>query len=107
RQMRSVYGGDVTVVNDAQLLVPAAGHDAGVAVIVGTGSIVVGSSPTDSMLVSGGHGWLFGDPGSAPGLVREAVRLLLTRRDQAADDDVLGRLLTEFFGVDDVTGLIY
>ncbi|WP_166984113.1 BadF/BadG/BcrA/BcrD ATPase family protein [Paramicrobacterium fandaimingii] len=107
RQMQSAYGRSVTVVNDAQLLVPAAGHAAGLAVIVGTGSIVVGSSPGDPMIVAGGHGWLFGDPGSAPGIVRESVKLLLQRRDQVAGDDELGRRLTEFFDVDDVTGLIY
>ncbi|QPZ39197.1 BadF/BadG/BcrA/BcrD ATPase family protein [Paramicrobacterium chengjingii] len=106
-QLRSVYGQNVTVVNDAQLLVPAAGQSAGVAVIVGTGSIVVGASPTDTMIVAGGHGWLFGDPGSAPGVVREAVKKLLTRRDEGRKVDILGRRLIAHFGVSDITGLIY
>ncbi|GAB2509375.1 BadF/BadG/BcrA/BcrD ATPase family protein [Paramicrobacterium agarici] len=107
RLMEAAYGRDVTVVNDAQLLVPAAGHDAGLAVIVGTGSIVVGSSPAEPMLVSGGHGWLFGDPGSAPGIVRESVKHVLQGRDQNAGSDLLTRRLTDFYDVNDVTGLIY
>lgn len=106
-QLRSAAVRNVTVVNDAQLLVPAAGQSAGIAVIVGTGSIAVGASPTEKMLIAGGHGWIFGDPGSAPGVVREAVKKLLTRRDDDQEDDILGQRLIAHFGVSDITGLIY
>lgn len=107
QQLRSAYRQPVTVVNDAQLLVPASGQNSGLAVIVGTGSIVVGSSPSEAMLIAGGHGWLLGDPGSAPGIVREAVKKLLQRRDETQGDDLLGQRLMQHFDVSDVTGLIY
>lgn len=99
--------GPVRVVNDAELLIPAAGHHSGIAVIAGTGSIVVGTAAHTDMIVSGGHGWLFGDPGSAPALVRDAVRAVLAARDRGEQPDELADELMEHFGVCDVTGLIY
>ena len=66
--------GAVEVVNDAELLVPAAGYGVGVGVVAGTGSIAVARRPDRTMLVAGGWGWILGDEGSAPGLVREAAR---------------------------------
>ena len=106
-QVKAVYPGPVSVYNDAELLVPAAGHDYGVSVVIGTGSIVVGSSPERRMIVSGGHGWLIGDPGSAPGLTREAVKKVLTNRDRGGALDALGTRMLARFGAADEPGLIH
>lgn len=106
-QLEAVQSGHVTVSNDAELLVPASGHDQGIAVIAGTGSVVVASFADRESIVVGGHGWLFGDPGSAPGLVREAVKAILTRRDQRLGPEPLGAKLIAHFGVADETELQY
>ena len=64
----------LVVVNDAELLVPAAGFQRGIGVVAGTGSVAVSRLADTTMLVAGGWGWFLGDEGGAVGLVREAVR---------------------------------
>lgn len=81
--------GLVVVVSDAMLVLPAAGLDAGVAVICGTGSVAVGAAGERSVQ-AGGWGYLLGDEGGGYWLVREALRLLLSRRDRARPPGELG-----------------
>jgi glucosamine kinase len=81
--------GAVLVVNDAELLVPAAGFDHGVGVVAGTGSIAVARLPDRTMLVAGGWGWLLGDEGGAVGLVREAARAVRGALDSGYTTDPL------------------
>lgn len=89
------------VVNDAFLL-PAAhsrsplrGDSAGL--VVGTGSIAVARDAGGNSLYVGGWGWLLGDPGSAWGTVREAVRQLTLRADRS-DRPEQGRLARTLLG---------
>lgn len=90
-------GWPARAVNDAALLVPAAGLDAGIGIISGTGAIGVGADAAGELLVTGGWGWVIGDEGGAAGLVREATRRALTAHDDgAADDGLLGALLAAF-----------
>jgi glucosamine kinase len=70
------------VVNDALLLVPADRINTTAGLVIGTGSIAVARDPAGRSLYSGGWGWLIGDPGSAWGLVRDAVRALAQQQDQ-------------------------
>jgi glucosamine kinase len=70
--------GDVLVVDDASLVLPAAGLAEGVAVICGTGSIATGSWRGREAW-AGGWGYLLGDEGSGYWIVRAAVRALLGR----------------------------
>ncbi|HTJ31902.1 MAG TPA: BadF/BadG/BcrA/BcrD ATPase family protein [Dactylosporangium sp.] len=96
------------VTNDAALLVPAAGLSTGIGVIAGTGSIAVAVGREEdgaALRFAGGWGWVIGDEGSAPALVREAVRAALTRRDAGGPPDVLLPVLLEAFGVGSATGL--
>lgn len=88
------------VVNDAALLVPAAGLRAGIGLIAGTGSIAV--ARMDGRLVTaGGWGWVLGDEGGAAGLVREAARAVLGQLDSGEPADPLARrLLTAFEATD-------
>lgn len=79
----------VRVVNDAELVVPAAGLREGIGVIAGTGSIAVARKADGAMLVAGGWGWIFGDEGSAPGLVREAARAVRNAIDLGEETDGL------------------
>jgi len=95
----------VTGVNDAALLVPAAGLRSGIALISGTGAIGVGQDADGRPLASGGWGWVIGDEGGAAGIVREAVRTALRSHDDGeGDDGLLGALLAAF-GVADAERL--
>lgn len=87
----------VHCVNDAALLVPAAGLDEGIGLIAGTGAIGVAADAAGSPLASGGWGWVIGDEAGAAGLVREATKAaLLAHDDGEPDDGLLGALLSEF-----------
>jgi len=90
-------GVSASVVNDAALLIPAAGLDSGIGIIAGTGSIGVGTDRTGAVLFTGGWGWVLGDEGSAPAIVREATKAALAAYDAGLDDDgLLAALLTHF-----------
>jgi glucosamine kinase len=85
--------GRVVVVTDAMLVLPAAGLGAGVAVICGTGSVAVGVDGERSVQ-AGGWGYLLGDEGGGYWIVREAVRLLLSRRERGCSlGDLADQLL--------------
>ncbi|MGW1208121.1 N-acetylglucosamine kinase [Streptomyces sp. NPDC002499] len=94
-----------TVVNDASLLVPAAGLTDGIGVIAGTGSIAVGTSADGTVLFAGGWGWVLGDEGSAPAIVREATKAALAAHDKRRPDDGLLAELLAHYGVPDAPAL--
>ncbi|HEY2522101.1 MAG TPA: BadF/BadG/BcrA/BcrD ATPase family protein [Streptosporangiaceae bacterium] len=96
--------GTVIVVNDASLVLPAAGLDEGVAVICGTGSIAVGTWQGREAR-SGGFGYLLGDEGSGYWITRAAVRALLDRRDRAVPLGVLGEVLLTAAGASHIDEL--
>ena len=84
-------------VNDAALLVPAAGLEHGLGLIAGTGSIGVGRTATGDSLIAGGWGWVIGDEAGAAGIVREATRAALFAHDGGdPDDGLLAALLVSF-----------
>ena len=96
--------GTVVIVNDAMLVLPAAGLDEGVAVICGTGSIAVGRW-RDREARTGGFGYLLGDEGSGYWITRAAVRALLDRRDRGVPLGVLGDRLLAAAGADNIDAL--
>ena len=101
--------GTVIVVNDAMLVLPAAGLDEGVAVICGTGSIAVGAWP-GRQARSGGFGYLLGDEGSGYWITRAAVRALLDRRDRGVPLGALGETLLAAAGashIDELQRMFY
>lgn len=89
----------VRCVNDAELLIPAAGISSGIALIAGTGAIGVGRNSRGETLTSGGWGWVLGDDAGATGIVREATRAVLLAHDNGTPDDGLLEALTSSFGV--------
>ncbi len=97
--------GKVLVVNDSELMVPAAGYSSGIGVVAGTGSIAVARTPGGDMLVAGGWGWILGDEGSAPALVRDAAKAVRGAIDTGHMDDVLIGALMQELGTDDPTML--
>ena len=82
--------GLVAIVSDAMLVLPAAGLDAGIALICGTGSVAVGTF-RERAVQAGGWGYLLGDEGGGYWIVREALRTLLRRREQGRPAGELGR----------------
>ncbi|MCP2329139.1 N-acetylglucosamine kinase-like BadF-type ATPase [Hamadaea flava] len=97
----------VTVVNDGELLLPAAGLRSGVAVVVGTGSIALHDDGSGGVHRAGGWGWILGDDGSASALVRDAARAVLTADDQGQPPSQLADVLTQSFGVATILDLAY
>lgn len=85
----------VLVVHDTQLMLAAAGLDAGVVLISGTGSVAWGRRPDGGHFRAGGWGYLLGDEGSGWWVAREAVRHALARHDRGLPHDaVTAALLT-------------
>jgi N-acetylglucosamine kinase-like BadF-type ATPase len=85
----------------------AFGGGAGVVVIAGTGSVVYGIDEKGAAETLGGWGYLFGDEGSAFGLVRDALAAMMWAQD--AGDDTLSdeaRAACEFFGVASLRALV-
>lgn len=98
-------GAAVKVVNDSELLVPAAGYADGIGIVSGTGSIAVARSRQGRMLAAGGWGWILGDEGGAAGLVREAARAIRGAVDEDRLDDPLIALFLAAVGASEVTKL--
>lgn len=99
--------GPVLVVNDSELLGPAMGFRSAIAVVCGTGSIVVGRNGSGELVKVGGYGWLLGDPGAAPSLVREAVVAILQADDAGVNPGPLAKALIAHYGSPDPVGLGY
>ena len=98
-------GVPAVVVNDAALLVPAAGLASGIGVIAGTGSIAVGTDTDGDTLFAGGWGWVIGDEGSAPAILRDATKAALNAHDAGSPDDGLLAALLAHFAVADPQAL--
>lgn len=79
---RHVPGVRVVIVNDAEIVL-AAGTPAGwgVAVICGTGSIVVGRNPEGRTARAGGWGYILGDEGSGYAIGQAALRAIMRAGD--------------------------
>ncbi|GAA2090310.1 BadF/BadG/BcrA/BcrD ATPase family protein [Pseudolysinimonas kribbensis] len=92
-------------VNDAALLVPAAGLETGIGVIAGTGAIGVSTAADGRPLITGGWGWIIGDEAGSAGIVREATRAALLAHDDGEPDDGLLAALLGAFGVADAERL--
>lgn len=95
----------VACVNDAALLVPAAGFTEGLGLISGTGAIGVARTADGRDFVTGGWGWVIGDEAGAAGLVREATRAALLAHDDGDPDDGLLGALLRAYGVADAERL--
>lgn len=93
----------VRVVNDAELLPPAVGLSEGIGVVAGTGSIAVARNGHGAMLVAGGWGWVFGEEGSAPGFVRDAIRAIRGVLDSGERTEGLYEALRRSTGAESVT----
>jgi glucosamine kinase len=84
--------GNVLVVSDAELVLPAAGLAEGIAVICGTGTIAAGTWRGREAR-AGGWGYLLGDEGGGYWIVRMAIRALLSRQESGLPPGDLGARL--------------
>ncbi|QYM65653.1 BadF/BadG/BcrA/BcrD ATPase family protein [Microbacterium sp. Se5.02b] len=82
RELGRLWRGPVRVVNDSELMAPAMDAGRAIGLVVGTGSIATARTDQGELITAGGWGWLIGDEGSAPGVVRDAVRAVLAERDR-------------------------
>ncbi len=99
-ELRRHVDGPVLVLNDAALVGPAAGYLGQViTVISGTGSIVLARNERGEEVRLGGHGYLLGDEGAAPALVRDLARELLRSLDRGRHDPVALQALMDACGV--------
>ncbi|MFF4544938.1 N-acetylglucosamine kinase [Streptomyces sp. NPDC001435] len=103
--LRDLLDVPVTVVGDAELLVPAAGLIKGVGLVAGTGSVAVGRRADGLAVQVGGWGAVLGDEGGAAGLVREAARAVWAAHDRGEAPDALAAGLVAAFGVAEVPAL--
>jgi glucosamine kinase len=106
-RMSAAHLGSVLAVNDVELVPPAAGLDTAIAVIVGTGSKVVGHDADGRTIAAGGHGFLLNDPGSAASLARDAMKAILDAYDLGHAPDDLAHEFMRHFDVTDVIELSY
>ncbi|MEJ7763035.1 MAG: BadF/BadG/BcrA/BcrD ATPase family protein [Thermomicrobiales bacterium] len=75
--------------NDAELILSALPDARGVAVIAGTGSIVLGRDARDEITRAGGWGHVFGDEGSGYELGRRALQMAARASDGRGPDTAL------------------
>lgn len=95
----------VVVVNDAELVLPAAGVASGCALIAGTGSIAVGYDREGEPVVAGGWGAFLGDEGSGTGLFRDLAKKAVDAYDRGERKDPLGSLLVELLRLQELRDL--
>lgn len=85
----------VRVVHDAEIALRAAwGHESGVVLIVGTGSVLFARDEEGAVTRAGGWGWRVGDDGSGTALGRSALRIALAAHD-GGPPSTLTELLSE------------
>ncbi len=95
----------IIVVNDAELLLPSVRAPAGVGLIAGTGSVVVGYDADGELAIAGGWGGYIGDEGSSTGMFRDAARACADAYDRGDADDPLVALLCASLGIDHIREL--
>lgn len=95
---RSHLAHRVNVVPDVDLVFAAGGRDVAVAVIAGTGAIVVGQKGNDRVRV-GGWGSFLSDDGSAYDLARQALRAVMHAHDGLQESTSLTASLLQATGV--------
>lgn len=91
-------GTRICVVHDSHLVLAAAGLDAGIALIAGTGTIAFARSSDGREDRRGGWGWMVGDEGGGVWITREAARLVMTRAENGLSIGILGAALLSACG---------
>jgi N-acetylglucosamine kinase-like BadF-type ATPase len=105
---RIVSAPRVLVTNDALLaLVAGIGHDPGVVLIAGTGSIAYGRNARDEAARAGGWGYILGDEGSGYWIGRHALRAVMRESDGRGQATALTPLVLAHFGIARAQDLVH
>jgi N-acetylglucosamine kinase-like BadF-type ATPase len=102
---RRLPGCRVSVVHDTRLALAAAGLDAGIVLIAGTGSVAYARAADGREARRGGWGWMVGDEGSGAWVAREAARVVLGRADDGLELGPLGASLLAACGAESAQAL--
>jgi len=105
--LEKLHPSPVLVVNDSELFGPAVGVRNAIAVVCGTGSIVVGRNAAGDLVKEGGYGWILGDHGASPGLVREAMVAIMEADDRGEQPGILAKSLMKHYNSPDPVELGY
>ena len=104
--LHELVTGGIIIAGDEQIALDAAFHGgAGVLVIAGTGSNVMGRCADGSTVGAGGWGPVLGDEGSGTWIGLEAIRACLRARDRGVETCLL-REIQEAWQLDDLTSLV-
>jgi N-acetylglucosamine kinase-like BadF-type ATPase len=104
---RIAYKARVLVTNDALVaLVAGIGHEPGVVIVAGTGSIAYGRTRDDRAARAGGWGHVLGDEGSGYWIGRRALRAVVRQADGRGPATGLTPRILQLFCVDRPEGLI-
>jgi len=88
-----------TIETDARVALEGAfGGEAGVVIIAGTGSNLIGKLPDGSVTTVGGWGRMLGDEGSGFAIGAEAIRAVTRAIDRRGDAQMLRTMFAERFG---------
>ena len=90
---RRLPGARVCVVHDTRLVLAAAGIEAGIALIAGTGAVAYARTADGREEQRGGWGWMLGDEGSGVWIAREAARVVLAQLEDGAPRGALAEAL--------------
>jgi glucosamine kinase len=104
---RLLPGARLLVVHDARLVLAAAGLDAGIVLIAGTGSVACGWDAAGREARAGGWGHLLGDEGSGYWIVREGIRRVLADADRGRPPGPLARVLLDGADARDAVELLH
>jgi N-acetylglucosamine kinase-like BadF-type ATPase len=95
------------IVNDALIaLLAGAGHEPGIVVLAGTGSIAYGRTLDGRATRAGGWGYVLGDEGSGYWIGRRALRAVVREADGRSPVTALTPRLLRHFGVTRAQGLV-
>ena len=109
RVMRRIgFKARTLITNDALIaLVAAIGHEPGIVVIAGTGSIAYGRNARDEAARAGGWGYVLGDEGSGYWIGRHALRAVVRESDGRGRPTAMTPLLLTHFGIESAPGLLH
>jgi N-acetylglucosamine kinase-like BadF-type ATPase len=109
RLMRRIAAqAQVLIANDALIaLVAGIGHEPGVVIIAGTGSIAYGRNERDEAARAGGWGYVLGDEGSGYWIGRQALRAVVRHADGRGRPTALTPHVLAHFGVARAQELVY
>jgi N-acetylglucosamine kinase-like BadF-type ATPase len=105
------YKARLRITNDALIaLVAAIGHEPGLVLIAGTGSIAYGRNARDEAARAGGWGYVLGDEGSGYWIGRHALRAVVRESDGRGHPTAMTPLVLAHFGAtrpEDLVHVIY